>query len=122
MKFCNFHWDELRGQVISKGMGGLIVEDSNIPLALVLPEVLVGAVYDPLMAAQWSIVGMALETGGFYLLSTRPGDGGEYCPLCEVEDAGVREGKAGLSLAWMEGCTDAILVHCREQGLLPRPQ
>ena len=126
MRFCAFfHADELRGQVISKGMGGLIADDDGNVVERARAELAIAApvaTYDPLMVAHWAIVGKALEEGGVYLMFDRPGDGGEYCPLCEVEDAGVREGKVGLSLAWMEGCTDSILVYCRQQGLLSKPQ
>ncbi len=126
MQFCQPHWNILKEMVISKGMGELIAKSGEELKARVVEELegtATSATYDPLMAAYWSILGKALELGGIYLMFDKPGDGCEYCPLCEVEIQGVKvENKVGLAAEWMEGCTDAILVHCREQGLLPRLQ
>ncbi len=127
MKFCPVHWAALRDMVIGKGMGALIAKDGTAVAERVMEElegVATPATYDPLMAAQWMLTGMALKNGGMYLMGQKPGDGdGEYCPLCEVESAGIKlEGKEGLASEWMEGCTDSVLIYCRENGLLSRPQ
>lgn len=112
--------------VVGKGMGGLIAKDSEAVRDRILSEfdhMDSLATYDPLMASYWMLMCMALQNGGLYLMGEKPGDGGEYCPLCEVEAAGVRvEGKAGLAVDWMEGCTDSVLVYCRDNGLLSKPQ
>ncbi len=127
MKFCTPHWAALRDRIIGKGMGALIAENGRAAAERMVEElegVATPATYDPLMASYWMIMGMAIKHGGLYLMGTKPGDGdGEYCPLCEVEEAGLRiESKAGLADEWMEGCTDSVLVYCREQGLLGKPQ
>jgi hypothetical protein len=126
MRFCQQHWDTLREMVISKGMGTLIAKSGEDVAARVQEELegtATNATYDPLMSAYWGITNRALEMGGLYLMGRKPGDGEEYCPLCEVEEQGIRfESKPGAALAWMEGCTDSILVYCRENNLLPRAQ
>lgn len=130
MKFCQPHWTALREMVIAKGMGELISKDGAAAAERMVEELegtATNATYDPLMAAYWSIMGMALEKGGLYLMYSKPGDGADaeshYCPLCEVEEQGMKqESKSGAAVCWMEGCTDSILMFCREQGLLARPQ
>ncbi len=126
MKMCVPHWNALRTTVIGKGMGDLIAPDNKAIMARAIEELegtATPATYDPLQASYWMLMGMALQTGGLYLMGDKPGDGGEYCPLCEVESAGVRlEGEAGLAVEWINGCTDSVLVYCREQGLLAKPQ
>jgi len=127
VKFCPIHWSALRDMVIGKGMGALISKDGAAAADRLVEElegVATPATYDPLMASYWMIMGMAIKNGGLYLMGTKQGDGdGEYCPLCEVEEAGLRvESKSGLADEWLEGCTDAVLVYCREQNLLSKPQ
>ena len=124
MKMCLPHWGALKTMIVDKGMGGLITVDAEAAHTQILEEIegtASVATYDPLMAANWMLMGMAVKHGGLYLMYGKPGDGGEYCPLCEVEAAGVRfEDKAGLSVEWLEGCTDTILEYCRGQRLLPK--
>lgn len=135
MKMCLSHWAALKALVVGKGMGTLIAADAEMAHRQMVEEVeaaVAGAefhqdnlsTYDPLVASYWTLMWMAIKSGGLYLMEKKPGDGeGEYCPLCEVEAAGVRvEGKAGLATEWMEGCTDSVLVYCRDNGLLAKPQ
>lgn len=126
MKFCQPHFGELKKLVISKGMGGLIESDEDAVAERARAEVDGTAMtdtYDPLMAAHWMLIGRAFELGGFYLLESKPGDGdGHYCPMCEVEEQGTLQDLPGAAQHWMEGCTDAVLIYCRENGLLSKPQ
>ena len=128
MKMCLPHWGVLKTMIIDKGMGGLIAMNAKDAHQRILDEVegnVFPATYDPLMAADWMLAGMAVKCCGLYLMYQKPGDtgSGEYCPLCEVEDAGVKfEGKSGFAAEWLEGCTDLVLSYCRENHLLPRLQ
>lgn len=128
MRICQTHFKALKEKVIDKGMGALISYDgvaAHERMAAEMEGTATNATYDPLLAACWMLMGMALERGGFYLLGSKPGDSsdGEYCPLCEVEAAGVKlDGKAGAAEEWLEGSTDCVLIYCRENNLLARPQ
>ena len=125
MKFCQPHWTALREMVIEKGMGALIVSAGVDAPSRALIDLLKDTETrdDPLMTSYWALSGRALAIGGLYLMGVRPGDGGEYCPMCEVEEQGLRfESRPGAAQAWMEGCTDSVLVYCRENNLLPRAQ
>lgn len=126
MKFCRTHWDRLRQLVIDKGMVALISKDGEAAADRMVEELEGTATpltYDPLLSAYWMLSGKALELGGLYLMGQKPGEGGEYCPMCEVEEQGVKyAGQPGDAEAWMDSCTDSCLVYCREQGLLPKPQ
>lgn len=126
MKFCPLHWNALREMVIAKGMGDLIrmhdtIAAIDVPKPSVVVEELLSQDYDPLAGAYWALMAQALHFGGDYLLFSKPGDGGFYCPLCEVEIQGLeQENKAGLAQNWLEGCTDSVLVYCRENNLLSK--
>ena len=114
--------------VIGKGMGALIAGNVEAVHQRILDEaegVETNDTYDPLMASCWRLMGTAIQDGGLDLMCEKSGtsQGGQCCPLCEVEAVGVRvEGKPGLATVWLEGCTDSVLVYCREQGLLAKPQ
>ena len=125
MKFCPPHWAALREMIVAKGMGGLISSDAPVSLSDWMRDLDVDDFpSDPLISAWFMLCGRAVYVLGLELLENKLGDGTvEYCPLCEVEEAGLEDnGQSGLAQGWMEGCTDSILVYCRNNNLLPREQ
>lgn len=122
MKFCQSHWDELRGQVHAKGMSHLIAADGKAAAKRMVEEVEGTATpdtYDPLMSCHWMIMTNALKAGGLYLMTDKS-DGTEHCPLCEVEKnkEAIGEGAAD----WIRLATDSCLEYCRENKLIQADQ
>lgn len=104
MKFCQPHWERLKGEIKSHGVVDFIAKDGAEALSQVVGQ-LKGEQqtkrnYDPLMAAHWMIVNRALECGGLYLMT------GDYCPLCEVK----KHGKApNIDELWVKGVSKAAV-------------
>ncbi len=115
MKMCIPHWEELKKAIEDRRMGHLISKSGEEVSEIVTAQ-LEGdphAGYDPLMDACMMIYTGGVQAGGLYLMGEKE-DGSEYCPLCELE-AHQTEVKAS---DWINGCTDAILKHCTEKGLM----
>ena len=115
--WCQAHWDELRQAIEARGLRPWVNTDGS-GAARQAERELAGTAddtrgYDPLLRA-WSMIGQrVLESGGSLWA----------CPLCEVQlhhDTCTQPGCArGLPAEWIAGCTDSLLDHFRELGLLP---
>jgi len=117
MKICQPHWDALRKAIDDRGLSGLVAGDGHKAHAAMVREIEGRSEpgdWDPLMAANWSIHSRALECGGLYLLASDE-NGRQYCPLCEAE----KHGGAGCAQEWIDGCSNAMLEHARENHLIP---
>ena len=113
MKFCENHWKALQDAIRARDLWHL-VNDGESAIERIKAE-LKGkaslATYDPLLDATSMIYGRAIEAGGVYLLT------GPYCPLCEAD----KYNGAGTAEEWIDGCADAILGYCEDNGLRPKP-
>jgi len=80
----------------------------------------VKADFDPLMSMHWHWTNGALKNGGLYLMSQDPSgkNDGHYCPVCEFESH-YTEFKCEEEICKV---ADQMLVWCREQGLVGKPQ
>ncbi len=120
MKFCNSHWKKLRQAVRDKGLWPFVANSSK-ELEERVKEELDGKVVipDPLMTAHTMILGRALEAGGLYLMTTPP-EGGNYCPLCEL-DKHTKTPPPGGGIPsdwWIKGSTDQLQKDYKKQGWL----
>jgi hypothetical protein len=107
MKFCQPHWERLKAEIKSHGVADFIAKDGHEAMAQVVGE-LKGEEktrrnYDPLMAANMMIWNRAIQCGGLYLMTQKP-DGGEYCPICEVD-----KHAPGVGEAWIKGASKAAV-------------
>lgn len=128
MKFCQPHWNELRKALADKGMGELGAKSGADAIERVKEELegtATDVTFDPLMACNWQIVQKVCERLPYVLIEMKP-DGEHYCPLCEAEvhthPSAPTCAHPGLATDWIKGCTDAMLEHCREKGLVPKVQ
>lgn len=114
MRMCAEHWSKLRVGVQDRGLWHLVSQSGEEALQQTMAalEEEHSAVRDPLLAAYWAICGRAIEEGGLYLLEHR-NDGGEYCPLCELESYTEQ----GMAQNWIDGCLDAQRRFCIEEGI-----
>ena len=105
-------------------MGGLIgVTDSETASKVLHGELDLLTAYDPLVVCFTMLCSYSVSLGGSYLLYQRPGDGGWYCPMCELEERSTTELVFGaVSRCWMDECTDQVLVYCRQNNFLPKAQ
>lgn len=123
MKFCQSHWDALKGAIESRGLGHLIAANGRDAHARAVAE-LTGraelADFDPLLAAHKRITSTCLDWCGISLLM-RAKDGDHLCPLCETLKTypPIPEGhryKSNESY-FIDGPADAILAACEEWGI-----
>lgn len=116
MKMCMPHWGELRKAIDDRGLSPLVARSGKEAAESAVRQIEgtddKKADFDPLMSANWAIMGRALELGGLYLMGADD-KGEEYCPLCEVDKHG------GKASDWITGCCNAQLDHARELGLVP---
>ena len=125
MRCCTPHWEALKKAVVERGLWPLVKTGKALEesIAAEFSESRASEDFDPLLRATLMIYSEAVTLGGMYLMS-RDENGKEYCPLCEA-DENVKppaELKMKVSQHWIEGCTDAILALCQEQGRVPRVQ
>lgn len=120
MRICPDHWALCRHAIDERGMSGLVANSGEEAMESAVME-LRGETppFDPLMSMNWYFANAALKAGGLYLVTQRE-DGvndGHYCPICEFE-----KNAPGFVAEEVVGRTaDAMLQHCRDTGLLPRP-
>lgn len=124
MKFCDLHYAKMREGVQSRGMWQLVAADGAEALSRVEREREEGeqtaTTFDPLLNACMAIYTRAIAAGGLYLMMARP-DGGEYCPLCELDAHTSDEAKnigRPLSEQWVEDCLDAHRKQAEKLGLV----
>jgi hypothetical protein len=118
MKICPTHWQMLRDAVTERGMDKLVSRDGREACDRMIQEMEGQApLFDPLLALNNHFWSEALRCGGLYLMGLNE-QAEHYCPICEFErhvkgfDAKVRIGENA----------DAMLEHCRTEGLLPVQQ
>lgn len=121
---CQPHWEKIRAAIKERGLDHLGAS-SGLEAIERLNDELAGRAtpdtYDPLMNANNMIWSRALEMGGLYLMGQKE-DGSQYCPLCEVDaNSPAREDGRPEAEHWIEGCTNSVLNHCRDLGLVPKP-
>lgn len=136
MKFCQPHWDILRAEVRTQGLGDWIATSGEVAVEQAADSLVRGehtrVNYDPLMAAHNMIFGRVLEGLGLVVMSADFG-----CPICFLNErrdengfctCGHPEcpnGPGGTALpdfeAWLTGPNSAVLA-CKdymvEQGWL----
>jgi len=128
MKLCDKHWQLLRSEVERAGMTHLAAPDAKAAHANMVGQ-LDGEkpkdTFDPLMNANFAIMGAALEQGGLYMMS------GERCPVCEamkhmakvpLVEGGEPVGEAWVEQHWTRGPVEAQLEQARSLGLMPKVQ
>ena len=81
MQFCQNHWDMLREEVISSGMGNLISGNGEVAVVKMVGEIKDGEDtkenFDPLMRCHWMIVNRSLDYAGPQVFTEQFG-----CPIC----------------------------------------
>lgn len=107
MKICQNHWDQLRQSIKAKGLFDLVAASGAEAVKQAVGE-LQGEQkhlgnFDPLMAANWMLMGNALQMGGLYLMG-QDKNGQEYCPVCEAET----HGHTGWIDLAVEGVAEAV--------------
>lgn len=123
MKICSDHWEKLRVAIDERGLSRLVAQSGEQAMENIKEELEGGdPPYDPLMACNNMIWAEGLRLGGLYLMSQKE-DGSQYCPICEallhkLDDVSVEL----FEDYWIKGPADAVLRHCREQGLIPALQ
>jgi hypothetical protein len=108
----------LRDAVEERGMSALVCSDGKEVADRVVQE-LEGEkpLFDPLLALNNHFFCEALRCGGLYLMALNE-QGEHYCPLCEFEKhASGFDAKSTIAAN-----ADAMLEHCRTEGLLPVEQ
>lgn len=118
MQMCKPHWDMLRAAVDERGMNDLVAHDGKAAADNLVAELQGEPTrFDPLMELNNHFWAEALRCGGLYLMGLNE-KGEHYCPICEFEAHGTRfDAKTQIG-----ECADAMLAHCREEGLLPKCQ
>ena len=129
---CKTHWGAMREAVAVRGMAGL-VHQSGEALAAAQVRELQGqgsdADWDPLMAANWAIIGRMMDNIG-RAMGPSAAIGfmaSDECPLCMVQaDYNRIKGKPAFdpklhlgAQGWIDGVMDAMLRHARGRGLVP---
>lgn len=115
MKACQPHYDLIRDGVKSRGLWHLVAQSGEAASEILNNQaqgIKGPAAYDPLLNATMEIYARAVECGGIYLMQ------GNYCPLCEAD----KHMGAGESQKWIDGCLDAHLKYCQENGLVQGKQ
>lgn len=116
MRFCQPHWNALRGAIESRGLSHLIAANGRDAHARAVAELQGNAElsdYDPLMAAHWMIANRVLELGGLYLMTA------DYCPVCEaIKGHEKHMTREETEKYYIDGPADAVLQYCRENGLV----
>lgn len=130
MKICDTHWAKLRELIEARSMTHLIKtgqENMETMVDQINGEPTSPKDYDPLMAANFMVMGQALKQGGLYMMGQKP-DGSDYCPICEAVENMAKVSLPGktepVGAEWVEnhwtvGVVDSIHEHCRRLGLLP---
>lgn len=128
MQICQTHWDMLRQAMEDRGLAHLIgAESAKAQIEGELDGVPADErPRDPLMSANFSIMGNAMQMGGLYMMM------GDYCPICEVvkHTAGVWKNPqtdevmdaTQVERWWIDGPADAELQAARERGSVPGAQ
>ncbi len=115
MKMCSSHYTDLRRALQRKGMGGLIQDIGTIRGRAdrwLKGRVIPSDGFDPLMVSTLELYKKAAENVGAHLHGQKA-NGEHYCPLCEVGRVHGND-TAG---AWIDNCTDAVLIVCETNGL-----
>ena len=113
MKMCQEHWDACQKAIEQRGLNHLVSKDGEELLSRMVNDLegkATKADYDPLMDLNMMLTTEALRCGGLYLLIEKE-DGTQYCPLCEASLHQI------IPQEWIDGAADAILRHCKEQGM-----
>lgn len=86
LKFCPDHWQKLRHEVESRGLGKLVagdaVEASRRATAWPLAQTI--ANFEPAIGAQMLILENVVKAVGPRVLQPNPATGEPYCPVCEL--------------------------------------
>lgn len=113
MKICDFHWIELQDSLRLAGLSSFISANEEEVLARMQDELDNGTNamnFDPLVMASEGITANALNNGGVYLLFPRE-DGGEFCPLCEMEKHTTTKAVEWINAATQEALDFAVDNH-----------
>jgi hypothetical protein len=116
MKFCQPHWDQLKGEIEKKGMGNLGARTGQGAVERIKAEIegtATDETFDPLMAAHNEILFRFMEPlgpDGLYVMM------GEYCPCCELDR--LNPGR-DLPTNWINGITDDLRKYCESKGMIP---
>lgn len=114
MKFCDFHWQQLRAAIELRGMAHLVSSDDMAVFKRISEEVEGTSspeTWDPLAAATWTLYGNAVECAGCAVLSPND-DGSERCPLCYgiAQDPAVK--------TWIAMAADGCLAYAIDNDLV----
>jgi len=128
MQICQHHWDLLRQAMEDRGLGHL---SSKEAAKAQIEGELAGEPAeerprDPLMSANFAIMGKAMEMGGLYMMM------GDLCPICEAikHTAGkYKDPKTDqimneheIERWWIDNPADAELEAARARGSVPGAQ
>ena len=118
-QWCQAHWDELRGAITQRGLGGLIARDGAAAAAQVADELNLGTGhdregFDPLIRAWSMIAGRALDMGSGLI----------GCPLCYVQrhhdECQQPNCLKPLPDDWITGCVESLRLYAQDLGLVSR--
>lgn len=114
MKICQTHWEALKVAIDERGLSKFIAQ-SGTEAAKRIEGQLKGqtdaTTFDPLLNANFVIMGNAVSIGGLYLMT------GELCPMCESEAHNSHPAEW-----WINHAADDQLALARELKLVPGDQ
>lgn len=108
MNICQKHWDDLRHGITSRGLGDFVPKDGKDALKQMQAQMHSGVLtletFDPLMAANNMIFGVAMERAGLDLLTPNAHTGKPPCPLCHCAGPYAQN--------WIDGACDEVKKMC----------
>lgn len=126
MKFCEKHWERLKGAIDDRGLKPFCAtssEDMGKRMKADLEAAEVGreppaTTFEPLMGAHNAILSNTLRAAGLEVMFTKA-DGSEWCPVCFLMTCPCGDPACAAKYeGWIERAADDMLAAAKELGLV----